>query len=106
MSPGNTFKASPVLVHIVWYVFCVVIAYINMQIKNIISGCGQTPTISNGNITAHNGTLFGAMAIVSCDMGYVASANTSTCNNSGYWSTAQCDIISNFPYPRSSTFVC
>ena len=69
------------------YVFCV----------RIFTDCGNLSVISDGSITLQeNGnSSFGALADVTCNMGYNAALDIIECLESGIWENTSCDIVGN-----------
>ncbi|KAH3735237.1 hypothetical protein DPMN_041700 [Dreissena polymorpha] len=58
----------------------------------LLSDCG-IPSADNGNVTPMNGTLFGAVAKVTCNAGYSSTGDAElVCGHPGWMGNASCDI--------------
>jgi hypothetical protein len=61
----------------------------------IIKDCEPVPVIANGQITLtqDGNTAYGAIANVSCSIGYNATVDVIQCLYTGEWDNATCNLI-------------
>ncbi|XP_053404098.1 sushi, von Willebrand factor type A, EGF and pentraxin domain-containing protein 1-like [Mercenaria mercenaria] len=72
---------------------CLETGYWDDNADCVIVECGWVPSIQHGNVDlVGDVTSYGAMAYVTCDSVYTASTPNITCQESGEWENASCEI--------------
>ncbi|XP_053403087.1 uncharacterized protein LOC128558234 [Mercenaria mercenaria] len=79
---------------------CLETGYWDDNADCVIVECGWVPSIQHGNVDlVGDATSYGAMAYVTCDSVYTASTPNITCQESGEWENASCEITGCGTFP-------